>query len=51
MKAAKNEAVSYLKVEGRDHGTIASRLAKSDDIVTHAFKDFITNHNRGDETE
>jgi acetyl esterase/lipase len=43
MKAAGHPAVTYLEVEGRDHGTIASRMSENDDLVAQAVKDFIGN--------
>ena len=41
MKAAGHPNVRYLEVEGRDHGTIASKTSESDDLVAKAMKNFI----------
>ncbi len=43
MKAAGHESIAYLEVEGRDHGTIASRMNEQDDVVATAVKRFIRN--------
>ncbi len=42
MKAAGHEHVDYLEVEGRDHGTIVSRIPEPDDVVARAILAFIT---------
>lgn len=44
MKAAGHTDIQYLEVEGRDHGTIASRMGESDDVVADTIKAFIANH-------
>jgi acetyl esterase/lipase len=41
MKAAEHEQVEYLEVEGRDHGTIVSRIPEPDDVVARAILAFI----------
>ena len=41
MKAAGHQSIAYLKVEGRDHGTIASRMNEQDDTVANAVMGFI----------
>ena len=41
LKAAGHEQVEYLEVQGRDHGTIASRIPESDDVVARAIVAFI----------
>ncbi len=41
MKAAGHESIAYLEVEGRDHGTIASRMSEKDDVVANTVKRFI----------
>lgn len=44
MKAVKNENVTYLEVAGRDHGTVANKLAEKDDEVAAAILAFIRKH-------
>lgn len=41
MKATGHQDVTYLEVDGRDHGTIASRIAEPDDAVAKAMTAFI----------
>ncbi len=41
MKSVKHEDVTYLEVEGRNHGTIASMMGEADDEVALAIKAFI----------
>jgi acetyl esterase/lipase len=41
MKAAGHQDVTYMEVAGRDHSTIANRIAQSDDAVAKAMIDFI----------
>ncbi len=41
MKAAGHEDVTYLEVAGRDHGTVANKLANKDDEVAAAVLAFI----------
>lgn len=41
MKAAGHEDVTYLEVEGRNHGTVASRMGEADDAVAQAIMAFI----------
>lgn len=41
MKAVGHETVEYLEVEGRDHGTIVSRIPEPDDVVARAILAFI----------
>lgn len=41
MKAAKHNNVTYLEVEGRNHGTIANRIDEPDDAVAAAMLQFI----------
>ncbi|NLZ07694.1 MAG: alpha/beta hydrolase [Phycisphaerae bacterium] len=41
MKAAGHERIEYLEVEGRDHGTIVSRISEPDDVVARAILAFV----------
>ena len=41
MKNVGHEDVTYVEVEGRNHGTIASRMGEADDEVALAIKAFI----------
>jgi len=41
MKAFGHEKVEYIEVEGRDHGTIISRIPEADDVVARAILAFI----------
>jgi acetyl esterase/lipase len=41
MKAAGHQDVTYLEVEGRNHGTVASRVGDPDDVVAKAMISFI----------
>lgn len=42
MKAAGHEDTSYLEFEGRNHGTIVTRIPDADDPVAAALVDFVT---------
>lgn len=44
MKAAGHGDVTYLEVEGRDHGTVGSQLPDSDDVVAKTMIDFVEKH-------
>jgi len=41
MKAAKHNSITYLEVEGRDHGSIAFGIPNSDDVVAKRMIKFI----------
>lgn len=41
MKAVGHKDTTYLEVEGRDHGTVASRTTEADDIVARTMIEFI----------
>ena len=41
MKAAGHKDVTYLEVQGRNHGTVANRTGKADDVVARVMIAFI----------
>ena len=49
MKAAGHKNVTYLEVEGRNHGTIANRIGEANDAVANAMIDFIERQRRDEQ--
>ncbi len=46
MKAAGHDAVRFIEVAGRNHGTIASRMGEPNDEVAKIVLEFIQRHNK-----